>query len=334
MKEMFKKNSTLFYSMSLAASWAWGTSLVVGMETMQTKGVIPFIIWAIANSLAIPLFGFIAYRIPNLEKVVNSKIVIIFTTIVSVFCLWIQLNAIYQYLCNLSFMTEIASKIVSITIMVLMTIALYKNGLSKSIFIDNPLWSLCYVLLIALVICGFVGNVETYNIENYTNQSEIFWALNSCLILFSGPIMCIQNWQMAEKLKKEKKMKAHYLAGVLFAIYMTFIGILANFKFNGIMNIILIFVVLCVALSTADAAIVGIQKIANKKWGTIISLLAIAVWNWVIPMGVMGLWTTMGNMRKYVAGVCIIIAVVMYFIQKKSKKNNKQETKQKIELTV
>ena len=334
MKEMLKKNSTLFYAMSLAASWAWGTSLVVGMETMQTKGVIPFIIWAIANSLAIPLFGFIAYRIPNLEKVVNSKIVMIFTTIVSVFCLWIQLNAIYQYLCNLSFMTEITSKIVSITIMVLMTIALYKNGLLKSIFIDNPLWSLCYVLLFALVICGFIGNVETYNIANYTNKDEIFWALNSCLILFSGPIMCIQNWQMAEKLKKEKKMKAHYLAGVLFAIYMTFIGILANFKFNGIMNIILIFVVLCVALSTADAAIVGIQKIANKKWGTIISLLAIAVWNWVIPMGVMGLWTTMGNMRKYVAGACIIIAVVMYFIQKKNKKNNKQEIKQKIELTV
>ena len=334
MKEMLKKNSTLFYAMSLAASWAWGTSLVVGMETMQTKGLIPFIIWAIANSLAIPLFGFIAYRIPNLEKVVNSKIVMIFTTIVSVFCLWIQLNAIYQYLCNLSFMTEITSKIVSITIMVLMTIALYKNGLLKSIFIDNPLWSLCYVLLIALAICGFAGNVETYNIAKYTNQSEIFWALNSCLILFSGPIMCIQNWQMAEILKKENKMKAHYLAGVLFAIYMTFIGILANFKFNGIMNIILIFVVLCVALSTADAAIVGIQKIANKKWGTIISLLAIAVWNWVIPMGVMGLWTTMGNMRKYVAGACIIVAVVMYFIQKKNKKNNKQETKQKIELTV
>ena len=48
------KNSTFFYAMSLAASWAWGTSLVVGMETVQTKGFIPFLIWAIANSLAIP----------------------------------------------------------------------------------------------------------------------------------------------------------------------------------------------------------------------------------------------------------------------------------------
>ena len=41
-------------------------------------------------------------------------------------------------------------------------------------------------------------------------------------------------------------------------------------------------------------------------------------------MGVMGLWTTMGNMRKYVAGACIIVAVAMYYVQKK--KNISKET--------
>ena len=265
MKEKFKKNSTFMYAMSLAASWAWGTSLVVGMQTVQTKGIIPFLIWAIANSLAIPLFGFIAYRIPNLERVVNSRVVMLFTTIISVFCLWIQLNAIYQYLCNLEFMNELVAKIISMSVILIMTIALYKDGLVKSIFLDNPLWSVCYVLLFMLVILGFTTNVERYTIVNVTDKSQIRWAFNSCLILFSGPVMCIQNWQMAEKLKSENKMKAHYLAGVLFGIYMAFVGVLANFKFTGNMNIILIFVVLCVALSTADAAIVGIQKIANKK---------------------------------------------------------------------
>ena len=319
MKEKFKKNSTFMYAMSLAASWAWGTSLVVGMQTVQTKGIIPFLIWAIANSLAIPLFGFIAYRIPNLERVVNSRVVMLFTTIISVFCLWIQLNAIYQYLCNLEFMNELVAKIISMSVILIMTIALYKDGLVKSIFLDNPLWSVCYVLLFMLVILGFTTNVERYTIVNVTDKSQIRWAFNSCLILFSGPVMCIQNWQMAEKLKSENKMKAHYLAGVLFGIYMAFVGVLANFKFTGNMNIILIFVVLCVALSTADAAIVGIQKIANKKCGTVISLLAIASWNWVIPMGVMGLWTTMGNMRKYVATICIMVAVAMFFINRNKK---------------
>ena len=327
MVKYLNKNSTFFYAMSIAATWAWGTSLVVGMETIQTKGIIPFLIWAIANSLAIPLFGFICYRIPNLDKVVNSKIVMIFTTIVTIFCIWIQLNAIYQYLCNLEFITDFMAKIISIAIMIFMTLALYKNGLIKSIFLDNPLWSLCYILLIVLLIYGIIANVETYNIVSYTNENEIWWAINSCFILFSGPIMSLQNWQVAEKLKQENKMKAHYLAGILFAIYMAFVGILANFKFNGVMNIILIFVVLTVALSTADSAIVGMQKSVGKKWGTVISLIAIGCWNWVIPMGVMGLWTTMGDMRKYVALICIIVSIGLYVAQKKPLKFLKKKEK-------
>ena len=318
MKKIIKKDSMFFYAMSLAASWAWGTSLVAGMEIVQTKGIIPFVIWAIANSIALPLFGIIAFRIPNLEKVVNSKIVSIFTTIVNTFCLWIQLNAIYQFLGKLDFIPDIVAKIIPIVIMVIMTLSLYKDGLVKKIFIDNPLWSICYILLAILVILGFATNIEKYNIVNYTETKEIWWALNSCLILFSGPIMSLQNWQMAEKLRKENKMNAHYLAGVLFAIYMIFIGVLAQFKFSGFINIILVVVVLCVALTTADAAIVGIQKVVNKKWGTLICLIAIACWIFVIPMGVMGLWTTMGDMRKYVVAVCIIVALGMYFYEKRN----------------
>ena len=53
-------------------------------------------------------------------------------------------------------------------------------------------------------------------------------------------------------------------------------------------------------------------------------------------MGVMGLWTTMGNMRKYVAAVCIIVAVAMYFINKNKKENKKteEELPEKIKETV
>jgi len=205
-KNILRERSPFYYAMSLAASWAWGTSLVVGMQTVQEKGIIPFLIWAIANSLALPLFGFIAYRIPNLEKVVNSKLVTLFTTIVMVFCLWIQMNAIYQYLNNLQFMTDIISKVIAIAVITLMVFVLYKDGLVKSIILDNPLWALCYGLLFILLTYGLFFNVEKYNIVNIANNNEIKWALNSCIILFSGPIMCIQNWQMAEKLKSENQL--------------------------------------------------------------------------------------------------------------------------------
>ncbi len=318
--KLIKNKSTKFvYAMSLAASWAWGTSLVVGMELIQTKGYIPFIIWSIANSLAIPLFGLFAYRIPNLKKVIESKIVTVFMIIVSIFCLWIQLNAIYQYLGNLSTFSDIIIKVICILIMITLSIFLYKDGLIKSIFLDNPLWYLCYLILFVLVIYGLSSNVELYNVKALSNKSEILWAINSCFILFSGPFMSLQNWQMAEKLKKENRMSSHYIAGGLFALYMILVGVLAHFKFDGIMNVLLVLVVLCIAFSTADAAIVGMQKLSGKKVGTLISIISIIAWLFVIPLGVMGLWTTMGNMRKYVVLACIIISIIIYFRTKKLK---------------
>ena len=321
MKLIKDKNSKFVYSMSLAASWAWGTSLVVGMELIQTKGYLPFLIWAIANSLAIPLFGFLAYKIPNLKNIIEYKIVAIFMIIVSIFCLWIQLNAIYQYLGNLSIFSDIIIKAICILIMIALTLFLYKDGLIKSIFLDNPLWYVCYLILFILLIYGVLSDIELYNIKYLNNKSEILWALNSCFILFSGSFMSLQNWQMAEKLKMENKMSSHYIAGLLFALYMILVAVLAHFKFDGVMNILLVLVVICVAFSTADAAIVGMQKLSGKKIGTLISIVSIIAWLFVIPLGVMGLWTTMGNMRKYVVLICIIASFVTYFYAKKVKVN-------------
>jgi hypothetical protein len=48
---------------SAASSWAWGTSLVVGMEIAQTKGLLAFGIWATANAAALAVFGMLAPRI-------------------------------------------------------------------------------------------------------------------------------------------------------------------------------------------------------------------------------------------------------------------------------
>jgi hypothetical protein len=49
-------------------------------------------------------------------------------------------------------------------------------------------------------------------------------------------------------------------------------------------------------------------------------------------MGVMGLWTTMGNMRKYVAAICIIVAVIMYLIDKKKKLKTTEKIKEEIKV--
>lgn len=319
-KEKVKSNWILFYAMSMAASWAWGTSLVTGMQIVQERGLIPYIIWAVANSLSLPLFGFIAFKIKNLDRIMKSKPVMLFTTAVQCFCLWIQMNAIYEILVKHNIAGEVVAKIVAIGIALIFLFALFKNGLMRNVSTDQPIWSICYIGMVVIAIIGFVAGTGFQNIPMVNSKGDIGWALYTCIVLFSGPLMDIQNWQLARKVYAEKRMKSYSVAGVLFAVYMVLVAVLGCLQFNRAMDIIMVLVVVCVATSTINNAIVGVQEIAGRKVGFVIAGLCIAGWQIVIPLGVMGLWLTMGTARIYVSIACIAVAMIMSY--KQAKKNH------------
>ena len=58
---------------SVAASWAWGTGFIVGMGTMQEKGLIPFLIWGVANISTLVIFGLLFRTGVLSAKLFNSK---------------------------------------------------------------------------------------------------------------------------------------------------------------------------------------------------------------------------------------------------------------------
>lgn len=62
-KAVIAIGNELRLGVSAASSWAWGTSLVVGMEIAQTKGLGAWAIWATANTAALAIFGLLAPRI-------------------------------------------------------------------------------------------------------------------------------------------------------------------------------------------------------------------------------------------------------------------------------
>lgn len=317
LKETFKKYPLLYYAMSMAASWAWGTSLIVGMQITQERGILPFVIWAVANSLSLPLFGFLAFKIKNFDAVMKSKPVLLFTTAVQCFCLWIQMNAIYEILVKYNIAGDVVSKIIAIAIAVVFLFGLYKNGLMRNVSTDQPIWSICYLGMVTIAIIGFIAGSGFQSIPVVNSSDDISWALYTCIVLFSGPFMDIQNWQLARKVYEEKRMKSYYLAGILFAVYMVLVFVLAYLQFNRVMDVIMVLVIVCVATSTINNAIVGVQEIAGRKVGFIIGAVCIAAWQIVIPLGVMGLWLTMGTARIYVTIACIVAAVIMTIIQKK-----------------
>ena len=111
--------------------------------------------------------------------------------------------------------------------------------------------------------------------------------------------------------------KSYYVAGVLFAIYMVLVFVLAYLNFNRAMDIIMVLVIICVATSTINNAIVGVQEIAGRKVGFVIGGVCIAAWQIVIPMGVMGLWLTMGTARIYVSIACIVAGFIWHYIERR-----------------
>ena len=151
-------NKVVKYSLSLAAGWAWGVSLIVGMQTLQQKGVVPFGIWAIANSFALPLFGIISYRVKNLDYIVNSKPIQLFMTIVMIFCLWIQMNCIFEKLGELLLWNSNYNRIITIGITLAFVAALYNHGLERNIVIDEFLWVCCYLILFGLLIYSIASS--------------------------------------------------------------------------------------------------------------------------------------------------------------------------------
>lgn len=320
LKAFFNRHIVFCYAMSMAASWAWGTSLIVGMQITQERGVIPFIIWAIANSLSLPLFGFIAFKIKKLDSIIQSKPVMLFTTGVQCFCLWIQMNAIYEILTKYNIAGDMMAKGIAIAIAVFFLFALFNDGLMRNVSTDQPIWSICYIGMVIIAIIGFASGSGFQNIPMLNSQDDINWALYTCIVLFSGPLMDIQNWQLARKVYAENRMHSYALAGVLFAIYMVLVYVLAYLQFNRVMDVIMVIVITCVATSTINNAIVGVQEIAGRKVGFAIAAACIASWQIVIPMGVMGLWLTMGTARIYVSIACIAVALLCSRMEKKKAK--------------
>lgn len=94
-KNRFKSNPTLYYSMSIAATWTGVGSLMVGVQMAQEYGIIPFLLWALGNTLACIVFGIFAPMIPKLREVFRSKPMHIIVGLMCIFQVWLNMNGIH-----------------------------------------------------------------------------------------------------------------------------------------------------------------------------------------------------------------------------------------------
>ena len=212
---------------SSAASWAWGTSLIMGQQIAQQKGIIAWIIWAVCNSLTLALLGWLYNKEVITPEVYSRKEVKVIALIIQLFCLLVQLNFINQQLLKLMSNPTVAY-IITIAIGFFFTLMVFKKGLPTSVNTDIIQWLLAIVTIIVIVAIGIITDVPRQEFAK-TSGSGVLWGVWSGLILFAGPIGDVQHWQ---RLSADKSKKAYYLGAVLFAMYMALILCMAFFEFS------------------------------------------------------------------------------------------------------
>lgn len=288
--------------MSSAASWAWGTSLIMGQQIAQEKGAIAFWIWAGVNALTLAVFGFLHNKGIIKPEIYRSKIVKTFAIVIQMFCLLVQLNFINQIFGKLIGNTAI-SYIITLVIGSVFVLAMYKKGLAASIFTDVFQWSIALISILIILAIAVITKAPEMTFVTSTGK-DISWGIWSALVLLAGPIGDVQHWQRAEN---DETKKGYYLGAVLFFVYMVLIYAMAHFEFSNVMNIILLVTVLCVTTSTIDSIAVAMHEMKNKKTGTIACLLICFGWGLLADIGMVSLWSSFGVIRVVLALAIVIL---------------------------
>lgn len=270
----------------------------------------PFLIWAVANTLTLALFGVLYRRGLFTEKIFKNKIFKTFAIVIQAFCLIINLNILNQIIGNYWITTAIG---------LFFILLMYRRGLFTSILTDKYQGIITFITLVALIIVGVVSKTEITT-HPVNSDGGILWALWSACILLTSPFGDIQMWQRAQV-----NVKGFWYATGFFGFYMALIFVMSLFEFNAMMNTLLLIACLAVTTSTIDSIAVAMHEVSNKKTGTALAVFLCIFWGVFKEIGIVELWSTIGIYR---VAFCVTVLLVALKIRKGAKmiENTNSET--------
>lgn len=321
-KSRFTSNPSLFYSMSIAATWAGVGSLMVGIQMAREYGIIPFLLWALGNTLACIIFGIFAPMIPKLREVFRSKPMHLIVGVMCVFQVWLNMNGI-QSIFEDTPLTGTFGMAVAYIAAAFFIFLLLRFGMIRNVLTDNMSWIAVYAVALLLTVGAIIysqGNMNTLS----WGFAAIGAGVEKCLLLIPGPFLypyffeiLDYNDKNADGTKKINIRRAFIMGGLLFGAYLTFTFLLAWTNFSPALNIVKAFLIMLVAASTLSSFLYSIYITFGRKAGLAVSIASVALWQLLIPMGVMGVWTLMASIRIYIVAVSIVIALAWSFIEKR-----------------
>ena len=325
LKESFKANPKFYYAMSIAATWANAGSLLNGVSTSQKDGILPFLLWAIGNTLACIVFGIFAPMIPKLRDVFRHPIMKIVMGIMCPFQCWISMNGIQTVFAG-TVLGPTWGIIIALAFAVFFMILLFKFGMIRNVLTDHMSWTAVYAIVFGLTILALATSGGNY-VPLQMGTEKIGTGIKNCLLLVPGAFLypyyfelLDYNEENEDHTKRVNIRRAFIMGGLIFGVYLVFIFLMSMANFSLVLNIIKAVLVTLIAISSLSSFQYSIYLTFGKKIGLALNVLTVALWQLLIPLGVMGAWTLMASIRIYIVAAAIIAAFAWHFHEKRQVK--------------
>ena len=322
LKDNFKNNPSLYYSMSIAATWAGVGSLMVGIQMARDYGIIPFLLWALGNTLACIVFGIFAPRIPKLRDVFRSKPMHFIVGIMCIFQVWINMNGIEAIFADTP-LTRTFGLVLAYSVAIFFIFLLIRYGMIRNVLTDNVSWITVYAVGFLLTISAIIYSQGNMNVLHW-GFAQIPAGVEKCLLLLPGAFLypyffeiLDYNDKNEDGTKKINVQRAFITGGLLFGAYLIFTFLLAWTNFGPILNTIKAILITLVAVSTISSFLYSIYITFGKKLGIAINIATIVTWQYLIPMGVLGVWTLMSSIRIFIVIGSILYSFAWSFLEKR-----------------
>jgi len=324
LRNSFKEKPSWYYSMSIAATWAGVGSLMVGIQMAQNFGIVPFLLWAFGNTMACIVFGLLAPVIPKLREVFRSKPMYFITGFMAIFQVWLNLNGIHTIFADTP-MTSTFGLILAYATAIFFIILLIKNGVIRSVLTDNASWAVVYGVALLLTIGAIIHSQGSMNVLSWgLEPAGIADGFKKMILLIPGPFLYPYFYKLLDHndsneqgVKKINIRRAFIIGGLLFGAYLTFTFLLAWTHFNPVLNIIKAFLIFIIATSTVSSFLFSIYITFGRKLGLAVNIATIALWQLLIPIGVMGMWTLMASIRIYIVAGAILFAIIWHIVSRR-----------------
>ncbi len=324
--QKFKASPKWYYAMSIVASWAGVGSLMNFRTLALQNGAVPAIIWAVFNTLACILFGFLAEYLAYVRKIMQTKVMSYFIGFLTIFQTWTQMSGITEIF-DSTVMGKGFGMALAYLIAIGFVILLYRHGMIRNVLTDSGSWIAVYGLLIATVIGSMFYTGGQFNaVSAGTEPNSVQTGIIKGLLLLPGPFtypyyytLFKYNEENEDGTANTDIKKSFTIAGLMFGLYMILAAVLTFVKFSPALDVLKAFLITVIAASSLTTYIYSEYLVFGRKAGTIINIATVAGWYFLIPMGVMGIWTLMSEIRWVLILAVVLIAAVQKVMASREK---------------